>query len=320
MAIIKIMKKDNPFLQIDKTSIEDERLSWTATGLLTYLIGRPDNWEIRLSQLSKVKKCGKDKTRNALNELRNLGYVHYFEIRENGKIKETTYLVFEVPTSMEKAKNLIEVSNEYKILYKPVKPKKPSVSQKPKNPISVNTTSENPTLIIIDSNNKRKNNNKTTTKKKKSSGGFLENYLKEKNLNINKKIISSINLKDDEIKNIINFYIENKESQNWGIGALVYMLKNNNLFTLKKSSPKKEVKPKAIVGFTHKLDNAGKVVKADSVVTKEEKKISAIDSLKNKVYRYLFKNKLFKLSSEIEKLSSILDLNNFISSHKIQLA
>ena len=46
MAIVKIIKRENPYIQIDKTGINDNRLSWGASGLLTYLIGRPKDWKI----------------------------------------------------------------------------------------------------------------------------------------------------------------------------------------------------------------------------------------------------------------------------------
>ena len=52
MAIVKIIKRENPYIQIDKTGINDSRLSWGASGLLTYLIGRPEDWKINLNHLA----------------------------------------------------------------------------------------------------------------------------------------------------------------------------------------------------------------------------------------------------------------------------
>lgn len=133
MAIVKIIKRENPYIQIDKTGINDTRLSWGATGLLTYLIGRPDDWKINLNHLSTVKdRDKKDKTRGYLNELRELEYCHYFEIRKAGKIIENFYLIFEVPTKYEGIlENLIEIPENCTVHYKGIsKQKKENESKK----------------------------------------------------------------------------------------------------------------------------------------------------------------------------------------------
>ncbi len=36
MAIIKIIKRNSPYVTIEKTGIYDPNISWEATGLLTY--------------------------------------------------------------------------------------------------------------------------------------------------------------------------------------------------------------------------------------------------------------------------------------------
>ena len=109
MAIIKVLKRKNPYVQIDKIGVDDSNLSWEATGLLTYLIGRPHNWKINIAHLATVKKNKETSTRNALLELRKAKYCHYFEIRKSGKIVETFYLVFETPTEYEEIKSNIGI-------------------------------------------------------------------------------------------------------------------------------------------------------------------------------------------------------------------
>lgn len=176
MAIIKIKKKENPFIQIDKQGIEDNRLSWGATGLLTYLIGRPDNWSINITHLATVKTDKRDITRKFLNELREFNYCHYFESRKSGKIIETTYLIFEVPTSPELAQEEIELQEGYTLCYKPFK--KPNSSKD--SPITDLPKTAQPftvkqPLIIIDYNNKEFNNNTCNmlnSEKKKNRKGF----------------------------------------------------------------------------------------------------------------------------------------------------
>ncbi|MGL5229973.1 MAG: hypothetical protein ACRC8F_04035 [Cetobacterium sp.] len=192
MAIVKIKKKDSAYVQIDKRGIEDSRLSWGATGLLTYLIGRPDNWSINITHLATVKTDKRDITRKFLNELREFNYCHYFESRKSGKVVETTYLIFEIPTPPELAQDELEVEEGYMLCYKPFKkPNKSSVSPitdlpetvEPKAALPV--TAKQP-LIIIDNNNiditnkdvnniDLKNNtcNMLNFEKKKNRKGFL---------------------------------------------------------------------------------------------------------------------------------------------------
>ena len=161
MAIVKIIKRENPYIQIDKTGINDNRLSWGASGLLTYLIGRPEDWKINLNHLSTVKdRDKKDRTRGYLNELREFGYCHYFEIRKSGKIIENFYLVFEVPTKYEEIlENFIEIPENCTVHYKEIskqkkeKEEKKSIENKEvspqlEKPISAIPTSANPTLLI----------------------------------------------------------------------------------------------------------------------------------------------------------------------------
>ena len=205
MAIVKIIKRENPHIQIDKTGINDNRLSWGASGLLTYLIGRPEDWNISLNHLATVKdKDKKDKTRGYLNELREFGYCHYFEVRKSGKIIENFYLVFEVPTKYEEIlENLVEVPENCTVHYKEIsKLKKEKEAKKTldnkevlpqlEKPISAIPTSVNPTLLIKEYTKERNTNNRTTTKD-------IKNDLEK-----DKKISSSYDFLDKNIFNLLN--------------------------------------------------------------------------------------------------------------------
>ena len=183
MAIIKIIKRNCPYVTIDKTGIDDPNLSWAATGLLTYLIGRPGNWKINITHLSSVKTCKETATKSALKELREANYCHYFVVRKNGKISETFYLVFEVPTNYEEVlENYIDLKDGETILYQPVKinenktkKKIPQVENQlmeknieikevlpqVENPLVENLVVENQGLLIKDTTNKKNTNNKT---------------------------------------------------------------------------------------------------------------------------------------------------------------
>jgi len=55
--------------------IADPKLSFKATGVLIYILSKPDHWNTSTVQLAKVKKEGLDAIRTALTELRHAGYV-----------------------------------------------------------------------------------------------------------------------------------------------------------------------------------------------------------------------------------------------------
>ncbi|WP_288875337.1 hypothetical protein [uncultured Fusobacterium sp.] len=79
--------------------IEDNNLSWKATGLLTYLLKYNYNSNL-LEHLTKVKTDGITSCKNVLIELRKNNYCHYFELRQKGKIITTFYVAYDVPTSV----------------------------------------------------------------------------------------------------------------------------------------------------------------------------------------------------------------------------
>lgn len=248
MAIIKIIKRDNPYIQIDKTGINDNQLSWGASGLLTYLIGRPEDWKINLNHLATVKeKDKKDKTRGYLNELREFEYCHYFEVRKSGKIIENFYLVFEVPTKYEEIlETLIEIPENCTVHYKEIsmqkkeKESKKSIDNKEvspqlENPISAIPTSVNPTLLIKEYTKERITNNRTTTKDRKinskqeekisSSYDFLDKNIfnllnNATKKNIRKKIKNLSEEKFTEIYNLTLKYIKSGKGKNFN--AILY--------------------------------------------------------------------------------------------------
>ena len=263
MAIIKIIKRDCPYVTIDKTGVDDPNLSWAATGLLTYLIGRPGNWKINITHLSSVKTCKETATKSALKELREANYCHYFIVRKKGKISETFYLVFEVPTNYEEVlENYIDLKDGETILYQPVKigkntenktkRKLPQVENQlvkkktgnkevlpqVENPLVENLLVENQGLLIKDTTNNRITNNKTTTSEdKKSSSSLKENSLEKETIN---EFLRKYNLSKITRKNILNLYLKKlitkeriievfqvSKEKEWGEGAIFKALKEN---------------------------------------------------------------------------------------------
>jgi hypothetical protein len=100
-TIFRTVKRENPYVQIDKTVINDPRLSWKAKGLMAFLLSKPDDWEVNVLNLTKQSRDGKDAVYSALNELIRFGYVRRREHRNNGKFAEVEYLIYENPQLFE---------------------------------------------------------------------------------------------------------------------------------------------------------------------------------------------------------------------------
>ena len=55
MAIIRVIKdKSNPYVMLNKTCLRDEKLSWKAKGLHSYLLSLPDDWQIYIEDLNNI--------------------------------------------------------------------------------------------------------------------------------------------------------------------------------------------------------------------------------------------------------------------------
>jgi hypothetical protein len=72
--IIRVSKK-NRYSIISNVPINDKRLSWESSGLHTWLMSKPDTWEVNRAAIVKVRKAGRDKVTRMLAELGNCGYL-----------------------------------------------------------------------------------------------------------------------------------------------------------------------------------------------------------------------------------------------------
>ena len=106
MTIIRV-KKTEKYSIISNEILDDPRLSWKATGILIYLLSKPDNWVVHIKQLAKSKLCGVKAVYSGVKELRELGYIEHVFIREDsGKMIRGEYIVHEVPIKIKKAETL----------------------------------------------------------------------------------------------------------------------------------------------------------------------------------------------------------------------
>ena len=95
------MKKylnDGPFNRISRDVITNPDLSLKAKGLLTLILGFPDDWDFSLSGLQPFLKEGRESTLSAFKELIDKGYAVKESSREaNGRFTKNGYSFTEKP-------------------------------------------------------------------------------------------------------------------------------------------------------------------------------------------------------------------------------
>jgi hypothetical protein len=91
--------KDNPYFMLNRTAVEDDRLSFKAVGILTYLLSKPDNWTVQETDLANRHTEGGAAVRTGLAELRECGYLEKIATRdeETGRITGWETHVYEIP-------------------------------------------------------------------------------------------------------------------------------------------------------------------------------------------------------------------------------
>ena len=97
MTVVHVKKRENPFVQIDKSIFENEKISWKAKGILGYLLSKPKDWKTYVADLEKRSTDGRDSTRKGIQELIEHGYILRTEVREKGRFKGYDYTVLEEP-------------------------------------------------------------------------------------------------------------------------------------------------------------------------------------------------------------------------------
>jgi hypothetical protein len=100
------MKRRNPFVQIDRTTIDDPRLSWKATGLMTYFVSKPDGWIFLMDHIIKSKTDGEKSVRSGIKELKEAGYIVRAAFREGGKISKYEFFIYEEPVKHPSSKDI----------------------------------------------------------------------------------------------------------------------------------------------------------------------------------------------------------------------
>jgi len=95
-----VKNKDNPYVMIDRRPVDNPALSFKAKGILTYLLSRPDGWEVSVTDLINHGKEGAAAIRTGLKELREAGHMKYTVSQNQGRITGWLIEVYEVPMSV----------------------------------------------------------------------------------------------------------------------------------------------------------------------------------------------------------------------------
>ena len=129
MGIVRVAKNSN-YVVMNRTALNDKRLSWKAKGIMAYLLSMPDDWVFYMEELMTHAADGRDSFRSGFNELKKAGYVERKPIKDEAtkKIKEWETIVHEIP--IEPLTDIPEVEK----------------------PLTGNPQVENPTLLSTDIN------------------------------------------------------------------------------------------------------------------------------------------------------------------------
>ena len=101
--IVRAPRPEGNFYILDKRISEDRHLSWAARGLLVYLLGKPDYWQVSPAALvaetaGSAKATGRDGIYSLLNELIEAGYMTRQQARSaDGSMGPIRYTVSEQP-------------------------------------------------------------------------------------------------------------------------------------------------------------------------------------------------------------------------------
>jgi len=91
-----VHNRSNPYVILNKNTLWDSDLSLEAVGLWARLMSRPDDWKVRVSELTKTFNCCKDRIWRILKELIEKGYAYRHQTRNpNGTHGAYEYYLFE---------------------------------------------------------------------------------------------------------------------------------------------------------------------------------------------------------------------------------
>ncbi len=108
MTLIKVQHdKNNPYTIINKSIVDDARISYKAVGLWLYAFSKKEDWQFYLADLSKRHTDKIESVRSGLKELEDAGYLYrYKKKNEKGQFKGWEWIFFETPKSESEIKEM----------------------------------------------------------------------------------------------------------------------------------------------------------------------------------------------------------------------
>lgn len=94
--IIRV-KKPEKYAIVSQDMLRDNRLSFAARGLLSYLLSKPTDWEMRTEDLIAQSPAGRDAVYAMLKELETFGYLKRARVRDDKGHVSWATTVFESP-------------------------------------------------------------------------------------------------------------------------------------------------------------------------------------------------------------------------------
>jgi helix-turn-helix protein len=136
MSTIIRRKRNSNYTVVSNAMLNDEKLSAECLGVLAYLIGKPDDWEVRPENLSNRFGCGRDRIYRIINDLIEAGYIIRRRIRDE-KTKRWSV-------------------QEYTVMDEPLPENTEVEDSEHESPVQAEPFPENPTQQKKDSTNNRK--------------------------------------------------------------------------------------------------------------------------------------------------------------------
>ena len=99
VRIIRATKdRENPYKQVRRGTFDGSGLSFEARGVLAYVLMKPDDWELQITDIMREGNIGRDKAYRIIDELIAAGYAERVDGRdEHGKFGHNTILIHEQP-------------------------------------------------------------------------------------------------------------------------------------------------------------------------------------------------------------------------------
>lgn len=96
--IVRVIKDSN-YVVLNRTAASDERLSYKAVGIHTYLMGKPDYWEGNETDIVRRHNDGRAAVRSGIEELIAHGYLTRVRVVDKGKVMGWRLDTYETPAA-----------------------------------------------------------------------------------------------------------------------------------------------------------------------------------------------------------------------------